>query len=177
MMRIPLAAVALALGALVVPAAPATGKANVTSKPFGKTPDGTAVELFTLTNAHGMEASIMSYGGIVVSLKVPDGRQARRRGAGLRLPRRLPGPTRRTSAPSSAATATASPRAASPSTATLHARPQQRRNALHGGTRGFDKYVWDARDVSTPAAPRVELHHVSKDGEEGYPGNLDVQVT
>ena len=72
MMRIPLAAAALALGALVVPAAPATGKANVTSKPFGKTPDGTAVELFTLTNAHGMEASIMTYGGIVVSLKVPD---------------------------------------------------------------------------------------------------------
>ncbi len=49
-------------------------------------------------------------------------------------------------------------------------------NHLHGGIKGFDKVVWAARDVSTPQAPALELRYTSKDGEEGYPGNLDVTV-
>jgi aldose 1-epimerase len=50
-------------------------------------------------------------------------------------------------------------------------------NHLHGGKKGFDKVVWDV--VSAPAAdkPSISLHYLSKDGEEGYPGNLDVTVT
>src|SRR4029077_20227627 len=48
------------------------GKRSVNQQPFGKTNEGTAVDLFTLTNASGAEAKIMTYGGIVISLKVPD---------------------------------------------------------------------------------------------------------
>ena len=47
-------------------------KGGITSAPFGTTPDGVAVDIYTLTNSHGMEARIMTYGGIVVSLKTPD---------------------------------------------------------------------------------------------------------
>src|SRR5438874_215266 len=58
---------ALLLFALVVSA-----QAGITHEPFGKTPDGVPVELYTLRNAHGCEARISNYGGIIVSLKVPD---------------------------------------------------------------------------------------------------------
>jgi aldose 1-epimerase len=50
-------------------------------------------------------------------------------------------------------------------------------NALHGGLKGFDKRVWTAKDVSAPDAPALQLSYLSKDGEEGYPGNLSVTVT
>ena len=50
-------------------------------------------------------------------------------------------------------------------------------NHLHGGIRGFDKVLWTAKDVSTPAAAALQLNYLSKDGEEGYPGNLSAQVT
>ena len=49
-------------------------------------------------------------------------------------------------------------------------------NHLHGGIKGFDKAVWNARDVSEGQLPRLELTYLSKDGEEGYPGNLSVAV-
>jgi aldose 1-epimerase len=50
-------------------------------------------------------------------------------------------------------------------------------NHLHGGVRGFDKMVWAARPLADPAGVALELRHLSRDGEEGYPGNLDVVVT
>jgi aldose 1-epimerase len=49
--------------------------------------------------------------------------------------------------------------------------------ALHGGLIGFDKVVWRAEGVSKEGAQGVKLRYLSKDGEEGYPGNLDLQVT
>ena len=49
-------------------------------------------------------------------------------------------------------------------------------NSLHGGTKGFDKVVWDANPVDTPDGPALELTYLSPDGEEGYPGNLSVKV-
>lgn len=49
-------------------------------------------------------------------------------------------------------------------------------NALHGGKVGFNRRVWDAKDVSEPGKPALELHYLSPDGEEGFPGNLDVTV-
>lgn len=51
-------------------------------------------------------------------------------------------------------------------------------NHLHGGLKGFDKQVWDATPLAAqPAEQGIEFHYLSKDGEEGYPGNLDVTVT
>ena len=50
-------------------------------------------------------------------------------------------------------------------------------NHLHGGVRGFNKVVWEAKDVSIAGAAALQLNYLSKDGEEGYPGNLSVQVT
>ncbi len=50
-------------------------------------------------------------------------------------------------------------------------------NHLHGGNRGFNKVVWDAKEIQTDDAVAVELSYLSKDGEEGYPGNLNVSVT
>jgi aldose 1-epimerase len=49
-------------------------------------------------------------------------------------------------------------------------------NTLHGGISGFNKKVWDARPIQTPDGPALELHYLSKDGEEGFPGNLGVTV-
>jgi aldose 1-epimerase len=179
MIRIPLAAVALALGALAVPAAPATGKANVTSKPFGKTQDGTPVELYTLTNAHGMEVDIMSYGGIVVSLKVPD-RGGKMADVVLGFDS-LDGYTHTPPPPYFGALIGRYGNRIAKGKFTLDGHTYQLpvndgANSLHGGTRGFDKHVWDGKIVKASDGQAVEFHRVSKDGEEGYPGNLDVTV-
>jgi aldose 1-epimerase len=50
-------------------------------------------------------------------------------------------------------------------------------NSLHGGLKGFDKVIWTSRQIDTPDGPAVELTYISKDGEEGYPGNLTAKVT
>src|SRR5436190_5107350 len=71
MARTPRSWLALALAVVLAAAAPAADK-TITRKPFGKTKEGVPVELFTLTNARGMTATITNYGGIVTSLKVPD---------------------------------------------------------------------------------------------------------
>src|SRR5206468_1438097 len=47
-------------------------------------------------------------------------------------------------------------------------------NALHGGVKGFDKVVWDARPIESQLGPALELRYFSRDGEEGYPGHLSV---
>jgi aldose 1-epimerase len=175
---------ALALGACstkpgsetaTTPTAPsATMKKDV----FGKMPDGTAVDIYTLTNANGISASITSYGGRVVSLKVPDkkgaigdvvlgfdtldgyladnpffgalvGRYGNRIGkAQFTLDGRL-----------------------------YKLAANDGPNSLHGGKKGFDKVVWTAADVTTKDTPALELRYLSKDMEEGYPGALSSIVT
>ncbi|MDH7570699.1 MAG: aldose epimerase family protein [Armatimonadota bacterium] len=136
---------------------------------------GLPIDLFTLRNGRGMEARITNYGGIVVSLTAPDrrghfadvvlgydrlddyvtdnpffgalvGRYANRIGGARFI---LDGVEYRLAA-------------------------NDGRNHLHGGRRGFDKVVWDATERFTPAGPALELRYLSRDGEEGYPGNLQV---
>ncbi len=51
-----------------------------------------------------------------------------------------------------------------------------RPNSLHGGLKGFDKRVWEAQDVSTAERQALQLHYLSRDGEEGFPGNLSVTI-
>jgi len=147
----------------------------ITRRPFGQTKDGTPAYLFTLRNAQGAEARISNYGGLVVSLKVPDkhgklgdvvlgydklsdyikdtpyfgaliGRYGNRIAKGKFV---LDGKEY---------------------TLATNNYP----NALHGGIKGFDKVVWEPTFLVSKEGPALKLKYLSKDGEEGYPGNLSV---
>lgn len=148
----------------------------VRKQAFGVTPDGRSVELYTLRNANDAEVSIMTYGGIVTSLKVPDkngvpgdvvlgydnlggyltrspffgalvGRYGNRIARGRFS---LNGTT---------------------FTLPINDPP----NHLHGGPNAFDKQVWKVLKCDVgPQGPRLELRYLSRDGEAGYPGDLDV---
>jgi len=153
-------------------------KPGLKMESFGKTADGQQVQLFTLTNKNGIEAKITNFGGIIVSLKTPDrkgqltdivlgydnlegyvgdtaffgaliGRYGNRIAKGQFV---LNGKTYQIP---------------------LNDGP----NALHGGPNAFNKKVWTAKDVSTHSTPMLQLTYLSKDGENGFPGNLSVQVT
>ena len=166
-----------ALSLAAVLGSSALSAASVTSKPFG-TVDGKPVELFTLRNDKGAEATITNYGGIVVTLQVPDktgknvdvvmgydnvegyvaktpyfgaliGRYGNRIGKGQFT---LDGKTYQLPLNDGA-------------------------NTLHGGTKGFDKVVWQGKPVKGCCGAAIELTYHSKDGEQGYPGNLDVVAT
>ncbi len=156
----------------------ATPKSGSTEKkPFGKTPDGQPVDLYVLTNKNGVEAAITNYGGAVVSLKVPDrngkfgdvvlgydsldgyvndkgyfgaivGRYGNRIGhAQFSIDGK---------------------------TYTLARNNGE--NSLHGGIKGFNKAVWAAKELPVKNGQSLELTYLSKDGEEGFPGNLHVRV-
>jgi aldose 1-epimerase len=144
---------------------------------FGKTSDGTPVDIFTLSNKNGVEARITNYGGIVVSLKVPD-RQGKLDDVVLgfeTLDSYLKGH------PFFGAIAGRYGNRIGKAKFTLDGKEYKLaanngENSLHGGRVGFDKKVWTARDVSEKGVPRLELKYTSPDGEEGYPGNLSVTI-
>jgi aldose 1-epimerase len=157
-------------------AADATSR-NIVKSSFGHVGDR-IVDAYTLTNAHGIEVRIITYGAAITSLKTPDraghfknivlgfdalepylagvpyfgatvGRYANRIADGRFL---LDGKTY------------SLPRNDGP-------------NSLHGGAKGFDKRVWSAAPSQSPQGPALTLTHVSADGEEGYPGTLTAHVT
>lgn len=178
-MRVVIAWIAL-IGFLVMPVTEgnAAGMAKaMEKKEFGRTPDGKQADLYVLTNKNGMEVEITNYGGIVVSLKVPDrqgklgdvvlgydtldeyvadksyfgaiiGRYGNRIGGGK----------------------------FSIDGVTYTLAKNNGQNTLHGGIVGFNKKLWDASDVSKGDEPALELKYTSKDGEEGFPGNLMTTV-
>lgn len=151
---------------------------TVVSEAFGSTEDGEAVQLFTLTNANGVEIKAITYGGIIISLKTPDrngnlgdivlgydnlesylegspyfgsiiGRYGNRiGGAAFDL---------------------------DGETYTLAANDGP--NHLHGGVKGFDKVVWAGEPFENEDGVGVVFSYTSPDGEEGYPGTLDMEVT
>ena len=152
--------------------------AKVEKSTFGKLADGTVIDLYKLTNRNGVEVQIITYGGSIVSLKTPDrngnfadivlgyddpqgyvddtsylgaliGRYANRIANGkFKL-----GGVEYTLAQNNAP------------------------NSLHGGPTGFHKRVWQAREVTRPNAAALQVSYNSKDGEEGFPGNLAVTTT
>jgi len=153
------------------------GLAGIRNTVFGNTAEGTSVELFTLKNSKGVEAEITNYGGIVVSLKVPDRNH--------KLDDVLLGYAdldsyRRKHPYFGALVGRYANRIAKGAFAlegkTYKLAVNNGENSLHGGLVGFDKRVWGAKSQITAAGPALELTYISKDGEEGYPGNLAVKV-
>jgi aldose 1-epimerase len=146
-------------------------------QPFGKTPDGKEVTLYILTNKTGMEVAITNFGGIVVSMKVPD-RAGKLDDVVLgydSLEGYLANPSYFGAIIGRYANRIAHGKFTLDGNIYMLAQ-NNGENTLHGGAIGFNKKVWDARDISTPNAPSLELKYVSTDGEEGYPGNLSVRV-
>ncbi|MDQ2711142.1 MAG: galactose mutarotase [Acidobacteriota bacterium] len=146
---------------------------------FGKTPDGKEVSLYTLKNSAGMEVKITNYGGTVESIKVKD-RNGKFDDVALGFAN-LEGYTQKlNTAYFGALIGRYGNRIArgtfSLDGKTYHIPTNDGPNMLHGGTVGFNKRVWDAKDISTADTPALELHYLSPDGEQGFPGNLDVTV-
>ncbi|HJS23044.1 MAG TPA: aldose epimerase family protein [Pyrinomonadaceae bacterium] len=162
----------LASCALVAHAQP-----TVTKESFGKTAAGENVDLYTLRNTKGVEAKITNLGGIVVSLKVPD-RNGKFDDVVLGfndLDSYLKGH------PYFGAIIGRYGNRIAKGRFTLNGveyklAVNNGENHLHGGIKAFDKVVWTGRESTTKAGPSVVLTYLSKDGEEGYPGNLNVTV-
>lgn len=153
-------------------------RASLTREPFGSTPAGEAVELVTLTNARGMELRAMSYGAIIVSLKVPD--RAGVLGDVVLGYDSLAGYV--ASSPYFGAVVGRYGNRIAKGKFTLDGQQytlavNNGPNALHGGLRGFDKVVWGVDTSHTAEGSRVTFRYVSKDGEEGYPGTLTAAVS
>jgi aldose 1-epimerase len=149
---------------------------SITREPFGQTPDGTPVELYTLRNSKGMEAKIMTYGGIVTSLKAPD--KNGNFGDVVLGYDNLNGYLKSTPY-FGALIGRYGNRIANGKFSlggqTYTLAKNNGENALHGGLKGFDKVVWKVAEAKVGArGPELELTYLSKDGEEGYPGNLKV---
>jgi aldose 1-epimerase len=170
--------VALSGAAATAPGKVAQDPPTITKEPWG-TVDGEQVDLYTLTNSRGMEVKITNYGGIIQSIKVPDrhrnfdnvtlgfatleeyvdhndpyfgaiiGRYGNRIAGGQFT---LDG-------------------------VTYQLATNNGPNHLHGGVKGFDKRVWSATELQSQGRVGLRLNYTSPDGEEGYPGTLEVEMT
>ena len=156
---------------------PSGDGAGVQRSGFGQTGDGVSVDLYTLTNRNGLVAKVTNYGATLTRLLTPDrsgaladivlgfddiegylgnhpyfgstvGRVANRIAGGEFT---LDGQTYRLA---------------------INNGP----NSLHGGINGFHRAIWAAEPVPSEAGPSVKFTYLSRDGEEGYPGNLSVEV-
>ena len=151
---------------------------TVKKTPFGSTIDGTDIDQFILSNNNGMEVRIITYGGIITSWTAPDkngdykdivlgyntlaeyeaetpyfGALIGRYGNRIAKGKFSLGNQEYTLAVNNGV------------------------NHLHGGLKGFDKVIWDAKTIVSDSTVSLELSYLSKDMEEGYPGNLETKVT
>ena len=155
-----------------------TAATTVSSRSFGKLPDGTAVDIYKLKNRNGLEVEITNYGGSVVTLKTPD-RRGRKSDIVLGYDD-LSGYVAGTSYFGALIGRYANriSRGKFKLNGVEHQLVQNNGvNHLHGGVRGFNKVVWKARKVPNADGVALELTYLSKDSEEGYPGNLAITAT
>jgi len=150
-------------------------KGTITKSDFGKTPEGQPVELYTLKNTAGAEVKIMTYGGIVQSLTMPD-KEGKMEDVVLGYDN-LEGYL--TNSPYFGALIGRYGNRIGNAKFTLEGKTyalaaNNGPNSLHGGLKGFDKVVWTARPMETSKGPSLILTYVSLSGEEGFPGNLAV---
>jgi aldose 1-epimerase len=153
-------------------------KAGVTRAPFGKMADGAQVEVFTLTNAFGVEVKAITYGGIIQSLRVPD-RAGRAADIVLGFDS-LDGYLKND--PYFGAIIGRYGNRIGKAQFTLNGQTYKLAanngpNHLHGGVKGFDKVLWTSQVVEDKRGAAVAFSRTSPDGEEGYPGTLKVRVT
>jgi len=156
---------------------PEKGSASVTKQDYGKV-ESTPVELYVLTNSKGMIVKAMTYGGIITELHVPDskGKFADVVLGCKDLDGYLAGHPYFGAITGRVANRIANARF------TLDGKDYQLAvnnapNSLHGGLKGFDKVVWKAKEVKGKDGVGVEFTYRSPDGEENFPGNLDVTIT
>ncbi len=158
---------------------PATApSASIQKSDFGTTPDGAHVDLYTLTNRRGMVAKIATYGATLTQLLVPD-RDGKIADVTLGFDNLK---QYETQSPYFGATIGRYGNRIAKGTFELDGKTytlatNNGPNHLHGGMKGFDKKVWAAAPSDSPDGPSLKLTCQSPDGEEGYPGTLDVAVT
>ena len=166
---------------ILTPAAPSVNRtrlSRIVCRPYGKTSEGREVELHTLTNASGASVSISSFGGTVVSLRVPD-RKGKPGDVVLGFPEFQ---DYETNSPYFGCLIGRYGNRIAKGRFQLdgHAYRLATNNngqSLHGGWRGFDKVIWEAKSKMTSSGPSLILKYTSPDGEEGYPGTLKVTAT
>ncbi len=151
---------------------------SVQQQLFGQTADGASIDLYTVSNARGLRASIVTYGATLISVETPD-RRGRLENITLSLDScedYLKGHPCLGSICGRYANRIAKGRFTLDGVKYKLA-VNNGPNHLHGGLRGFDKVVWRAEPVEGPSASGVRFSYESTDGEEGYPGRLLVEVT
>jgi len=152
---------------------------DITKTDFGETNDGQGVDIYTLTNANGVEARIMTYGGTLVSLKVPD--RLGRLGDILLGHDNLKGYLSRETHPYFGSLIGRYGNRIGKGKFSIDGTEytlatNNNENHLHGGDIGFDQKVWQAKPIEQGSEVALELSLVSPDGDEGYPGNLSITV-
>jgi aldose 1-epimerase len=151
---------------------------SITRADFGKTAEGQAISLYTLTNAQGLVLKMINYGAIVVSLETPD-RDGKLANINVGFPT-LDGYLQRH--PYFGATVGRYGNRIAKGKFKLDDKEYELAtnngpNHLHGGKKGFDALVWEAAEVKSDDGVGLKFKLTSPDGDEGYPGKLDMVVT
>ncbi|MBH8557751.1 aldose epimerase family protein [Hymenobacter negativus] len=153
-----------------------------TSASFGKALDGTEIQLYTLTNKQGAQATITNYGGTLVGLLMPD-REGKMDDVVLGFDNvsDYQSPAFRKANPYIGALIGRYGNRIAKGKFTIDGKTYQvgvnnGPNSLHGGKVGYDQKIWEATPGTSPEGQTLTLKYLSKDGEEGYPGNLQITV-
>jgi aldose 1-epimerase len=152
---------------------PASVKPGVTKRLFGETA-GQQVFEYTLTNSSGMQVKLISYGASITDIITPD--KQGHMGSVVFGFDSLSGYTGRQNALMGAAVGRVANRIAG-GKFTLGGKEYKLSSNIHGGRQGFDKKIWKAEEISKANEVSLKMSYFSKDGEEGYPGNLNVNIT
>lgn len=150
---------------------------TISKEAFGTLPDGQQADLYTLTNANGMTVNITNYGGIITKLTAPD-KNGQWADVVLGFDSLAP---YLSGHPFFGALVGRYGNRIAKGKFKLNGQEYSLAinngpNALHGGTKGFDKVIWKATEIKQDSVVGLQLEYTSKDMEEGYPGNLTVKV-
>jgi aldose 1-epimerase len=154
-------------------ASPASVKPGITKRLFGETA-GQQVYEYTLTNNKGMQVKLISYGASITDIIAPD--KKGHMGSVVFGFDSLSGYTGRQNALMGAVVGRVANRIAG-GKFTLGGKEYKLSSNIHGGRQGFDKKIWKVEEISKANEAGLKMSYFSKDGEEGYPGNLNVDIT